>query len=101
MKVSQHIPGFITGVNPINFDNIEASSLFNLEFIRSWKDLESFIRFIVSYEDYNEAPKLMCEIKDEKQPTGKSFWVIAKLTPLEEVKLLDLPEFNISDYRKT
>ena len=66
--VKQHIPGFVTGVDPAEaqFDTLE--DLLAVPFVRQWSDAR-LERFSIA-DDASYADLLMAEMKDGK------FWVV-------------------------
>lgn len=103
IKVVQHIPGFVLGVEKVVVNKIELSlEILQIPFIKQWSDDEkSFIRYMIS-EDLSSSA-LMVETKDQSSKDGRKFWVIAYIygASFEEVKkALSLHEFSIDEYER-
>lgn len=76
MKVTQHIPGFVSGVEPERHEVSSQEDLLNLEFVKRQRSYEGFHRFSLSENC------LMAEFKG-----GKEWWVIAFLDSTEGIDL--------------
>ncbi len=83
MNVRQHIPAFVSGVDPAVAVVACQRELLDLEWIQRWVDDPNFKRWSLSHD--GERNLLMAEMKDGR------FWVIAFV---DDVTGLDLPTWK-------
>lgn len=87
MRVRQHVPSFVDGVDPEKTYVFSPEELERLEFVRRWKDQQMFYRFAIHrhyYQSSGEDTHLMLAEFDH----GKQWWVVAYLRGPDSLKIL-------------
>lgn len=101
VDVKQHIPGYVSGIEPVYLRDVKIESVLEIEFIKKWSEGEDFIKFMMSIDrPDSKCSHLMAEIKNAERVGGKAYWVVAYISPAAEIKKLNLPEWNPNDYFK-
>lgn len=94
MRVRQHIPSFVDGVEPVKTYVFTAAELERLEFIHRWTEQQMFHRFAVHrhyYQRHDEDLHLMLAEFDH----GHKWWVIAYLEGDDSLEILSkYPEWE-------
>lgn len=84
MTFKQHIPGFISGVDPVSFPFSSLDELLQNEIIRRWATDPAFYRFSLSDKD-----TLMAEMDG-----GKKWWVVGFIKDGDATSLV-LPAWTV------
>lgn len=89
MRVRQHVPSFVDGVEPRKTYVFNTEDLEQLEFIRHWSQQQMFYRFSVHRNYYDpefdgKGTHLMLAEFDH----GKHWWVIAYLRGDDSLEIL-------------
>ena len=83
MRVRQHIPSFVDGVEPAKTYVFNAEALEKLEFIHRWSEQQMFYRFAVHRNYFDDMHLMLAEFDG-----GKHWWVIAYLKGDDSLKIL-------------
>lgn len=94
ISVKQHIPGFVSGVDPVDTTVESLQALFDLPFVQRWASDPNFSHWEIAQTRYtyvsgSDEDNLMAIMKDG------SFWVVAYL-PVDA--LPDLPLWTIENH---
>jgi hypothetical protein len=84
--IKQHIPNFVSGIDPVtqNFETLE--ELLNIDFVKQWGDDEDFHQFSIG--PYGDRWHLMVE-----QNNGERWWVLGYITDIVRDEL-NLPNWK-------
>jgi len=74
--IKQHIPNFVSGIDPVSVDFETIDDLMNIEFVQQWKG-NDFFQFSISPS--GEYYILMCELKN-----GTRRYVVGYITGVNE-----------------
>jgi hypothetical protein len=102
INIRQSIPDFVSGIKRQELKNVDPGEFFQVDFIKKFAESPDFIKFMISTnEAYTKMDMslLMVELKDQTQKSEKIFWVVAFLSPCNEVSKLNLPAINYDDYK--
>ena len=83
--IKQHIPNFVSGIDPVTWNFENRNELLSIDFVKRWID-EDFHQFSVS--EYYDCILLMAELED-----GNKWYVIGYITGISEDDL-GLPKFK-------
>ena len=83
--IRQHIPNFVSGIDPVSVDFETIDDLINIEFVKQWKRNDFFQFSIFPSGEYYI---LMCELKN-----GTRRYVVGYITGIDGDKL-NLPSWK-------
>jgi hypothetical protein len=89
--IRQHIPNFVSGIDPVSVDFETIDDLMNIDFVKQWKRNE-FFQFSIAPS--GNGYHLMCELKN-----GTKWYVVGYLTGVGEDKF-NLPLWKAKREKK-